>query len=176
MQRYFCAVHYVQGLFKCARKTRDSHGSFKDGSTEIVSFFKIYTDKTGTCLMTNKSLILSWISEQHDTSFLLTKYYSYWNVFYLVKMRNLSLVSIWSPRSLWSLRSLRKKKGSAIAAIIAIIWKLLSSDRSDNDRWDRNISISAIATIAGKWFPYDRCDRWTFFFLSDRSENMETRL
>ena len=71
----------------------------------------------------------------------------------------------------------KKKKGSAIAAIIvAIIWKLLSSDRSDNDRWDRNISISAIATIAGKWFPYDRCDRWTFFFLSDRSENMETRL
>ena len=30
------------------------------------------------------------ISEQHDTSFLLTKYYSYGNVFYLVKMRNLS--------------------------------------------------------------------------------------
>ena len=34
--------------------------------------------------------IKTWISEQHDTSFLLTKYYSYWNVFYLVKMRNLS--------------------------------------------------------------------------------------
>ena len=30
------------------------------------------------------------ISEQHDTSFLHTKYYSFWNVFYLVKMRNLS--------------------------------------------------------------------------------------
>ena len=29
----------------------------------------------------------TWISEQHDTSFLFTKYYSYWNVFYLVKMR-----------------------------------------------------------------------------------------
>ena len=27
-----------------------------------------------------------------------------------------------------------KKKSSAIAAIIAIIWKPLSSDRSDNDR------------------------------------------
>ena len=57
------------------------------------------------------------------------------------------------------------KKGSAI---IAIIWKPLSSDRSDNDRWDRTFSISAIvvaaiATIAGKWFPYDRCDRGTFF-------------
>ena len=28
-----------------------------------------------------------------------------------------------------------------------------------------------IAAIAGEWFPYDRydrCDRWTFFFLSDR--------
>ena len=52
-----------------------------------------------------------------------------------------------------------------------------------NDRWDRKNSISvivvaAIATIAGKWFPYyryDRCDRWTFF-LSDRGDQMETRL
>ena len=31
--------------------------------------------------------------------------------------------------SIWSLRSLRKKSS-------AIIWKPLSSDRSDNDRWD----------------------------------------
>ena len=91
----------------------------------------------------------TWIREQQDKSFLLTKYYSYWNVLYLVKMRNLSLVSI------WSLRSLRK-----MFAIAAIIRKPLSSDRSDrshNDRWDRKSSISA---IAGKWFPYDRCDRW----------------
>ena len=29
-------------------------------------------------------------SEQHDTSFLHTKHYSYWNVCYLVKMSNLS--------------------------------------------------------------------------------------
>ena len=43
----------------------------------------------------------TWTSKQHDTSFLLTKYYSYWNVFYLVKMRNLSLVSIWSLRWLY---------------------------------------------------------------------------
>ena len=108
------------------------------------------------------------ISERHDTSFLLTKYYSYWNVFYLVNMRNLSLVSIWSLRSL-------RKKNLAIAAIIAIIRKPLSSDCSDNDRWDIKSSISVIlvAAIAGKWFPYDRydrCDRWTFFFLSDHSE------
>ena len=109
--------------------------------------------------------IKTWISEQHDTSFLLTKYYSYWNVFYLVKMRNLSLVSIWLLRSLWSQRSLRKKS----SAIIAIIGKPLSSDRSDrsdNDRWDRKRSISVIvvATTAEKWFPYDRydhCNRWT---------------
>ena len=39
MQRYFCATHWVQGLFKCARKTRDRHGFFKDGSTQITSFF-----------------------------------------------------------------------------------------------------------------------------------------
>ena len=75
-------------------------------------------------------------------------------------------------------------KSSAIAAITAIIRKPLSSDRSDNDRWDIKISISVIvvAAIAGKWFlydRYDRCDRWTFFFLShhsDRSDHMETRL
>ena len=61
-----------------------------------------------------------------------------------------------------------KKESSAIAAII---WKPLSSDRSDNDHWDRTFYISAIvfaaiAAIAGKWFPsdrYDRCYRWTFF-------------
>ena len=71
-----------------------------------------------------------------------------------------------------------KKKRSAIAVIIGIIWQPLSSnrsDRSDNDRWYRTFSISAIvvtsiaatATIPGKWFPYDRCDHcncWTFFF------------
>ena len=77
-----------------------------------------------------------------------------------------------------------KKKSSAIAAIIAFIWKPLSSDRSDNDHWDRTFYISAIvvaaiATIAEKWFPYDR---WTFFFHTDRSDHsdrndhMETRL
>ena len=122
----------------------------------------------------------TWISEQHDTSFLLTKYYSYWNVFYLVKMRNLSLVSIWSLRSL-------RKKSSAISAIIAIIRKPLSSDRSgrsENDRWDikSSISVIVVAAIARKWFSYDRyyrCDRWTFLFLrdhSDRSDHMENRL
>ena len=35
--------------------------------------------------------------------------------------------------------------------------KPLSSDRSDNNRWDLKSCISA---IAGEWFPYDR---WTFF-------------
>ena len=50
----------------------------------------------------------------------------------------LSPVSIWWLRPLWSLRSLRKKSS-------AIIWKPLSSDRSDNDRWDRRMFyISAI--------------------------------
>ena len=40
--------------------------------------------------------------------------------------------------------------------------KPLSSDHSDNDRWEIKSSISAIvvAAIAGEWFPYDR---WTFF-------------
>ena len=47
----------------------------------------------------------------------------------------------------------------------AIIWKPLSSDRSDNDRRDRTFYISAIvvaaiAAIAGEWlyYHYDRCD------------------
>ena len=62
-----------------------------------------------------------------------------------------------------------KKKRLAIAAIVVIIWKPLSSDRGDrsnNDHWDRTFSISAIvaivpaiSTIAGKWFPCDRYDR-----------------
>ena len=36
----------------------------------------------------------------------------------------------------------------------AIIWKPLSSDGSNNDRWDRTFYISAIvvASIAGEWF------------------------
>ena len=57
-----------------------------------------------------------------------------------------------------------EKKSSAIEAIIAIIWKPLSSHCSDNDHRDRTFYISAIVvaaivTIAGKWFPYDRYDR-----------------
>ena len=54
-----------------------------------------------------------------------------------------------------------KKKRSVI---IGITWQPLSSnrsDRSDNDRWYRTFSISAIvvtsiaatATVPGKWFP-----------------------
>ena len=41
-----------------------------------------------------------------------------------------------------------KKKSSAI------IWKPPSSDRNDNDRWDRTFYISAIvvAAIAEEWF------------------------
>ena len=78
-----------------------------------------------------------------------------------------------------------EKKSSVIAAII---WKPLSRVRSNNDRWDRKNSISAIgvaaiATIAGKWFPYDHYDLYhaitVLFFLSDhsdRSDHMETRL
>ena len=44
-----------------------------------------------------------------------------------------------------------KKKRLAIAAIVAITWKPLSSDRGDrsnNDRWDRTFSISAIVVPA----------------------------
>ena len=69
-----------------------------------------------------------------------------------------------------------------IAVIAAIAEKKMFSDRSDNDRWDISILAIVVAAIAGMWFPYDyydRCDRWTFFFLSDRrdrSEYMETRL
>ena len=67
-----------------------------------------------------------------------------------------------------------KKKTSAIAAIIAIIWKPLSSHPSDNGRWDikSSMSVIVVVAIAGEWFPYDR---WTFF-LSDRSDHMETGL
>ena len=39
----------------------------------------------------------------------------------------------------------KKKKSSAIAAII---WKPLSSDRIDNDHWDRTFYISAIVVAA----------------------------
>ena len=35
-------------------------------------------------------------------------------------------------------------------------------------------TIAVIAAITGEWFPYDRCDRLTFF--SDRGDHMETRL
>ena len=55
--------------------------------------------------------------------------------------------------------------------------KPLSSDRSDNNRWDIKSSILAIvvAAIAGEWFPYDR---WTFFLSdhSDRSDHTEAGL
>ena len=58
-----------------------------------------------------------------------------------------------------SLRSLRKKSS-------AIIWKPLSSDRSDNDRWDRTFYISAIvvAVIAGEWFHMIAAIAEVFFF------------
>ena len=84
---------------------------------------------------------------KHDTSFLLTKYYSYWNVFYLVKMPNLSLVSIWSLRSLCSLRK-KSKKGSAIA-----LKKFYLSDRCRcNRRKVVSIMIAMIAAIAELFF------------------------
>ena len=69
-------------------------------------------------------------------------YVSYWGY-----CDRLSPVSIWSLWSLWSLCSLRKKSS-------AIIWKPFSSDRSDNNCWDRTFYFSAIivAAIAGEWF------------------------
>ena len=72
----------------------------------------------------------------------------------------LSLVSIWSLRSPWSLRS-QGKKGSAI------VWKPLSSDRSDNDRGDRTFCRCDHWRVVS-YDRYDRCDRWFFFFLSDQ--------
>ena len=53
-----------------------------------------------------------------------------------------------------------------IATIAVIPKKKKFSDRSDNDRWDikSSIWVIVVAEIAGKWFPYDRGDRWTFFF------------
>ena len=76
--------------------------------------------------------------------------------------------------------AIAEKNSSAIAAIIR---KPLSSDRSDrsdrsdNDRWDikSSILVIVVAAIAGKCFPYDRYDRWTFFCLSDHSDRRETR-
>ena len=37
---------------------------------------------------------------------------------------------------------------------------------------------ATIAAIAEEWFPYDRCDRWPFFFSdrSDSSDHMEPGL
>ena len=66
-------------------------------------------------------------------------------------------VSIWSLRSLWSQRSLRKKSS-------AIIWKPLSCDRSDNDRWDRTFYFGSDCCRCDRWRvvsydSYDRCDR-----------------
>ena len=54
-----------------------------------------------------------------------------------------------------------KKKSSAI------IWKPLSSDRNDNNRWDRTFYVSAIvvAAIAEIFFLSDQ---------SDGSDHMET--
>ena len=52
------------------------------------------------------------------------------------------------------------------SAIIVIIWKPLSSncsDSSDSDHWDGTWSLS-LRSLQGEWFPFDRCDRWTFFF------------
>ena len=102
-------------------------------------------------------------------------YVSYWGY-----CDRLSPVSIWSLWSLWSLCSLRKKSS-------AIIWKPFSSDRSDNNRWDRTFYFSAIivAAIAGEWFHMiAMIDAITevFFFLrgrsdhSDGSDHMETGL
>ena len=104
--------------------------------------------------------VKTWIREQRDTSFLLTKSYSYWNVFYLVKMHNLRVVSVLSLRSLWWLRWLRKKS-SAIGAIIAIISKPPSRDCRHFHM------IAMIATIAELFFFSDD---------SDRSNHMETRV
>ena len=56
-----------------------------------------------------------------------------------------------------------------------IIWKPLSSDRSDNDRWDKTFYNSAIvvAAIAGEEFPKIAAIAEVFFFLSDRSDHSD---
>ena len=56
--------------------------------------------------------------------------------------------------------AIAEKKSSAIT------WKPLSSDRSDNDRWDRTFYISAIvvAAIAGEWFHMIAAIAEVFFF------------
>ena len=58
--------------------------------------------------------------------------------------------------SIWSLRSLRKKS----SAIAAIIWKPLSSDRSDNDRWDTKSVLSqrSLSLRSLERFLYDCSD------------------
>ena len=57
----------------------------------------------------------------------------------------------------------------------AIIWKPLSGDRSDNDRWDRTFYISAIvvATIAEEWFHMIAAIAEVFFFFSSRSQRSQ---
>ena len=71
------------------------------------------------------------------------------------------LVLLLSLGSLWSLKS-----GFHMIATIATITEIEL----------RSISAIVVAAIAGEWFPYDRCDRWTFFQRRDRSDHMETRL
>ena len=71
------------------------------------------------------------------------------------------LVLLLSLGSLWSLKS-----GFHMTATIATIAEIEL----------RSISAIVVAAIAEEWFPYDRCDRWTFFQRRDRSDHMETRL
>ena len=93
----------------------------------------------------------------------------------------LSRVSIWSLRSLWSLR----KKSSDPSDHMETWLSNDRSDRSDNDCWDRKSPISAIVVpaiaITRKWFHMITMIAVIaeLFLLSDRndrSDYVETRL
>ena len=64
-----------------------------------------------------------------------------------------------------------EKQSSAIAAIIGtvIIWKPPSSDRSDNDRWDRKSSFSGIVVVYAR--PFMTC----LYFIFARTHVKITR-
>ena len=76
------------------------------------------------------------------------------------------IFGVQKPPTIAVIAAMAEKKNSAI------MWKPLSSDLSDNDRWDRTFYISAIvvAAIAEFFFLSDRSDH------SDGSDHMETGL
>ena len=92
---------------------------------------------------------LPFINFQENNQLKLPKYIStHIMLFHSIKqysLKQLFLLKAWFPYDRCDRCNHWEKKSSVIAAII---WKPLSSNRSDNDRWDRKNSISAIVVAA----------------------------